>query len=74
MKNNRLNNNRITMIAKNLPSSLLDLDFSNNTIGNDGISSICDFLSSKKCYLQILNLEDNKLRDGPVITILKTLQ
>lgn len=30
MKNNRLNNNRITMIAKNLPSSLIDLDFSSN--------------------------------------------
>ena len=30
MKNNRLNNNHITMIAKNLPTSIIDLDFSNN--------------------------------------------
>ncbi|CAD8150190.1 unnamed protein product [Paramecium pentaurelia] len=74
MKNNKLNNNRITMIAKNLPSSIIDLDFSNNAIGNGGIASICDFLNSRNCYLQILNLEDNKLRDGSIMTILKTLQ
>ena len=49
MKNNKLNNNRISMIVKNLPNSILDLDFSNNAIGTTGLGSICDFLNSKNC-------------------------
>lgn len=32
-----LNNKRIKMLINNLPTSLLEIDLSNNLIGSDGI-------------------------------------
>ncbi|CAD8076292.1 unnamed protein product [Paramecium sonneborni] len=73
LRNNKLNNNRTCFLTQRLPSSIIELDFSNNKIGTSGIQSICNYISSRNYNIQHLNLEGNNLKDLAVLTILKTL-
>lgn len=56
---------------QHLPGSITELDLSGNHIGLDGGKCLNTFIN--RSYLQVLHLEDNKLRDLTTLTIVKVL-
>lgn len=73
MRSNHLTSKRMNLLSSTLPSTLQELDLSNNALGIDGIQQICKYLSLKTTYLSVLVLEDNQIRDTGANLILKTL-